>query len=89
MALKTKDILQLVIGIIILYYTLKMINKYMGKEGYSASSNMLMYDAINHYRPLNLYQEDKGLIGKRKMFSHMRKPYLNPILKPVIQNITE
>jgi len=87
--LKLKEILQIVVGICLLCYTLKFLRSYFGREGYSASSNKLMYDAINHYRPLNLYQEDKGLTGTRKMFSHMRKPYLNPQLKPVVQSITE
>ena len=57
-------------------------------ENYSTSDNILN-DAANKFRNMNLYQEDKGVIGTRKEFGNMRKPYLNPILVPVVKGKTE
>ena len=94
MTLNKKQILRLisiaVVAVILFFAGKFVVKRFITREGYSSSySGSGGNDAGNHYVNPNLYKEDKGRLGQRKQFAHMKKPYLNPIFKPVIQNETE
>ena len=91
--LNKKQILRLIsiaiISVILFFGGRFIITRFITREGYTSSYTGSGNDAGNHYVNPSLYQEDKGRIGKRKQFANMKKPYLNPIFKPVIHNETE
>ena len=83
-------IISIAVIAVILFFTGKfIIKKFFKTEGYSSSYGGSGNDAGNQYVNPSLYEEDKGRIGKRKQFANMKKPYLNPIFKPVIKSETE
>ena len=70
-------------GAIIAILAIHQLYRMMTREHYSPFDNF-NGGVDNTYGPqIGLYQEDIGMIGTDKEFSHMRKPYLNPILVPV------
>lgn len=83
-------IISIVIIAVILFFSGKiLIRIFVTTEGYTSDYSGNINDAGDHYVHPNLYQEDKGRIGTRNIFSIMRKPYLNPILVPLIKSETE
>ena len=93
MTLNKKQLIRLikiaVVAVILFIVGKFVIKRFITREGYSSSYSGSGNDAGNHYVNPSLYKEDKGRLGKRKQFANMKKPYLNPIFKPVIQNETE
>ena len=91
--LNKKNIIRITLIVIVsitLFYGGKfLVQRFMTREGYSSSYSGNVNDVGDQYVNPSLYREDKGRIGKRKQFANMKKPYLNPIFKPVIPSQTE
>ena len=93
MTFNKKQILRLIsialIAVVLFFVGKFVLTRFITTERYSSSYSGQGNDSGNIYVNPSLYQEDKGILGKRKQFSNMKRPYLNPIFKAVISNETE
>lgn len=70
----TNIILKSIIILIVIFIVSRYLLKKIFKENY------VDFIQTIQEKQNGLYKEDVGVVGKRKDFSHMRKPHLNPIL---------
>ena len=82
-----ENILLITIFVAIIIIVLYMVIKKLTRENYVSMNNGGIDNKYENQE--GLYKKNIGVIGTRKQFGEMRKPFLNPILVPVIKGKTE